>query len=94
MANDLTKNPWVIDTAGLLTLDLQNVKSLRWVSKTAAGGDQVILKDALGTRIIWESVATGANFKDETFFEEVLRDGMNLTTIGSGKFYVLLRSWE
>lgn len=74
-------------------------KRIRWVSATAAAGDQVIIKDYPGLavsgatptaqRTVVHFIATGAQFVDETKphdFESYV--GMDITTFASGILYI------
>lgn len=71
-------------------------KRIRWVSKTATQNDEVILKDVPangGTaRVIWHSVASGADFMDESPEAGLLESyvGLQVTTFGSGILYINL----
>ena len=89
MANDLTGNPLKIDTAaaGVDIARRLYVKSIRWVGATTAG-HTAILKDAAG-RVIWESVAAGANHVEDDLIEEWW-DEIDVDTIASGKLYIYL----
>ena len=97
MANDLTKNPWVVDTAaaGSLTADRMRVRSFRWAGATTAG-HKVIVKDDAGD-VMWESFAPGANFIEAESFGGGRgidsgggKDcgGIAVTTLDSGKLYI------
>jgi len=88
MANDLTGPVWRIDTpsATLLYDKLIHIKGIRWVSKTAVAGDDVEIQDAAG-RIIWKSIASGANYVEA---DAAIRHtyGIKVTTLGSGELYL------
>lgn len=90
MANDLLGNPWKIDTAGAGAVvdDMVYVKSVRWVSETAVGGDNVSVTDPVTSRVLWEAVAAGANYTEEALIESWWRNGFAVPTIGSGTLYV------
>jgi hypothetical protein len=93
MANDITKWPLVIDTASgtaVLTSSLR-IKKIRWVNATTAG-HQASIQDQNGN-IFWESIASGANYVEESDFstEESHRPvlyGLKVPTLGSGKLYL------
>ena len=89
MANDLTQNPLILDTAA--TTLLQDgpcfIKSVRWVNATTAG-HTAVLQDA-ESNVWWDSIASGANYVEEDMIERWVT-GIRLTTIGSGKVYVEL----
>lgn len=90
MANDLTKNPWIIDTAGAGALTTLNakIKGFRWVSAAAAAGHACVVQDQ-NSRTIWESVAAGANHVDaDTFDSTDTVSGIKVPTLASGKLYI------
>ena len=60
MANDLTANPWVLDSTGALVTNERTIDYVRWVNGTTAG-HQCKLTDAAGA-IVFDSYATGANY--------------------------------
>jgi hypothetical protein len=92
MANVLTSQPMKLDTGGatvLLTDPIYPAK-VRWVSKAATAGDEVLLKDAAGN-VKWHSVAGGSNYVEESHFlpdQEHSWVGLTATTIGSGTVYI------
>lgn len=92
MANDLTSQPMKLDTAGASAVIATPIypAKVRWVSKTATAGDEVLLKDAAGM-VKWHSVAGGANYVEESHFlpdQEHAWVGLIPTTIGSGTVYI------
>ena len=96
IANDLTGNPWVVDTASAtpITTDDVYLDTIRWVGATTAG-HQAIVKDNKGTPdTIYEGLASGANFIDERSFgaeyagPRRVVGGLSVTTLGSGKLYI------
>jgi hypothetical protein len=94
MANDLTTKPIFLDTpgAGVLTSALLYVSKVRWVSKAAVAGDDVVLKDAAGV-VKWTSVAAGANTVEESTFipeNEHSWRGLIAAEIDSGQVYLYL----
>lgn len=93
MANNLTFNPLRLDTASgsVLTTESYRVKKIRWVGGTTAG-HQVILQDQ-HSNTLWETVASGSNYVEETDFtwnttNTVVLSGIRLPTLGSGKLYI------
>lgn len=86
MANDISRNPWILDTAAIITTDKVRVKSLRWVSKTASAGDDLSIEDDDGT-VVWATVATGANYVEAHDVDARLH-GFELAVIDSGALYV------
>ena len=93
MANDVTNNPWVLDTAGVITTEDMYVGKLRWVGGTTAGHTAVVHDK--NSKVEYEALAVGANNLDEIDFSgEVssakLFRGFDLETLSSGKLYVYL----
>jgi len=93
MANNLTINPYVLDTpgGGTITTNVLHLKKLRWVGATAAG-HQCVLTDQSGN-VFWESFAAGANYVEETDFSTYNQkgntlNGIRLTILGSGRLYL------
>ena len=95
MANDLTNNPWVIDTAAatVLTAMRLRVRGVRWVDATTAG-HKATIQNAAG-KIVWDSTAAAANnvegdqISDFGPFPDW--DGLIVPTLASGKLYIELR---
>lgn len=87
MANDVTATPLKLDTAGVIYAkgNIIRPRSVRWVGATTAG-HAAILEDGAG-RVVWHSVASGANFVDvdrpENFW-----DGLEVATLQSGTIYI------
>lgn len=88
MANDTSINPWVIDTASAIpiTTDVLRIARIRWVGASAAG-HQAVLKDKNG-KVVYESVANGANFVEDKPLAIRVVFGLACTTLGSGKLYL------
>ena len=89
MPNDLTGNPFILDTAGggVIFNDYIRIKHLRWVDAGAAG-NHCSIQDAAG-REIWRGVASGANFEEDSLSENLrFFKGLNLATLDSGKVFV------
>lgn len=88
MANDLTQNPFVVDTAAT-TLLISNpvyMKTVRWVSESSSAGDNVVIKD-LESNVYLECTALGAN-TDKSYLIERWVSGARVTTLDSGKVYL------
>lgn len=85
MANDVTKIPWILDTAATITTDRVRC-NLRWVGATTAG-HTCLIKDN-GGRVVWRSVASGANYVESDAVNPgggpFNFEGFILDTIGSG----------
>jgi hypothetical protein len=93
MSNDLTKNPWLIDSAAstVLSTNQLRITAIRFVGATTAG-HECKLTDQNGV-IIFSSFATAANFLDSQIFPNggLQVSGLIAPTLGSGKVYVYLR---
>lgn len=91
MANDLTKNPWIVDTVGVLVAsDIVRVRGIRWVGGTTAG-HVARLTDG-SSRTFWSAVASGSNYI-ESDRPQVLNAnpvGLKLEQLGSGILYIEL----
>ena len=70
MPNDLTGNPWVIDTASAtpVTTDDVYLDTIRWVGATTAGHQALVKDNKPSPDTLYESLANGANFIDERSF--------------------------
>lgn len=91
MANDVTFNPFVIDTAtssDLIAGQRIRIKSIKWVGGTTAGHAAVVT-DAAG-HVIWKDVATGANYVSSDLIENVhaMWSGLKVPTLASGVLYI------
>ena len=83
MANNLTDNPWMIDSTGVLTTDDVPIKHLRWVGATTAG-HAALINDKNG-REVWKSVASGANYVEDSLSEnQRFFHGLTVATLASG----------
>ena len=97
MSNDVTNNPLIIDTASatVVTLNRLPIGWIRWVAAGAAAGNGVTLKTA-GGRVLWESVATGANYVEAEHWNPdapLVADGLACTTLAAGTLYIGLAYW-
>lgn len=91
MANQLTVNPWIIDTpgAGTLFAGANKIKSVRWVGATTAAHAAEIQDTAGNVR--WSSVAAGANnLEIDEVSEQNYYTGIKVPTLQSGKLYIEL----
>ena len=89
MANDLTSNPWVIDTASATSLTTQRikVKGVRWIGATTAGHTCVIQDD--DSKVKWASVAPSSNYVEaDTPTNSTPWNGIKVPTLGSGTLYI------
>ena len=87
MSNDLTGDPYIIDTAAATVLSTNNlyIKSIRWVGGTTAG-HTAIIQDQTGN-VIWSSVASGANYVESEIIEQWI-NGLIVPTLASGVLYI------
>jgi hypothetical protein len=95
MANSLTGNPIVVDTAGAGTLLLTRfeVVRIRWVSAGASAGDTVSVQDQHGN-VKFASVAAGANYVESEgwhYNSPLVFDGLKVPTLSSGTVYIYVR---
>jgi sugar (pentulose or hexulose) kinase len=90
MVANTTVNPWILDTAEVITAMQLVIDKIRWVGATTAG-HQLILHDADGN-VVYSAVATGANNTEES---EALNawtiNGLTVNQIDSGIVYLTLR---
>ena len=68
---------------------MMRVKSVRWVAPSAAAGNAVVIQDA-NDKILWETIATGANYTEEAIVENWWMSGFKVPTLASGVLYVTL----
>lgn len=73
-------------TTVLTTMKLR-VKGVRWVGATTAGHTAII--HDRNSRIVWRSVATGANYVESDLIENDW-DGLIVPTLASGILYIEL----
>lgn len=96
MANDVTTNPFVLDTASsTVTADTVRLASIRWSGATTDAHTAVLTNTA--GKVIWSTVGqkptTGAVMDVETTFPEPGLNtlGLKVGALGSGKLYVTYR---
>lgn len=91
MANNTTGNPWILDTAGVITTQPVNVITMEWVPNAA--DDDLTINDTSGN-VIWDRDAlTGGTagmekFGPSKFFRA---NGFNLSVIDGGTLYVYVK---
>jgi len=74
MANDLTGNPWRIDTPTTFSLCTGlhlRLKHIRWVAATTAGHQAILVDDS--SALVWRGVASGANFEESDLHHNEIR---------------------
>lgn len=86
MANNLTGNPWFVDTAGVIWHGNVYIKDIIW-NKPTAGGALKIVDDA-GRTVI----DTVANASDPMFDFGTLSwiSGLNVVTLASGSLSIFI----
>lgn len=86
MPNNITGNPWFIDTVGFQYKDLVYIKNLLWNEPTA--GATLVILDNQGRTII----NTTANAADPAIVLGEFRwvQGFNLVTMSSGNLSVVI----
>ncbi len=85
MADDLTSNPWVIDTTGAKTSAEIRVARIAWKNATTLS-HTVLVVDGSG-KTIFEDFASGAVYNVSEPIGRVCT-GFSVTTLNSGKLYV------
>lgn len=93
MGNVTTGNPWILDTAGVLSKN--NVWLEKMVYVPNAADNDLIVKDNAGL-VVWQvrAIAGSSNNESvgmETFDGPMLMNGFNLDTIDAGSLRVYLR---
>jgi hypothetical protein len=94
MANNLTGNPWLIDTVTAGSLcpgQTIHIKTVRWEEATTAG-HIAELQDDSGA-VVWRSIASGANFVEAELIENKVnlgngRGGLRASVLGSGRLLI------
>lgn len=94
MANDVTKSPYIIDTAGTITTTKLRIGHIRWVAP-ATDEDECIIQD-INEREVWKSVVdlggsgsiTGFLVDDSPI--DMWIDGLIISVIESGTLYIYL----
>jgi hypothetical protein len=97
MANNITGNPIVVDTAASTTVTDYNFKAwmIRWVGATTAG-HTISVQDKDGN-VKYASEASGANYVEESHLVSPRTDclifkGLKVPTLGSGIIYIYIES--
>jgi hypothetical protein len=80
---------------GLLYATDVAVLDVRWVSPSAAKGDQVVIEGADG-RILWETVADGDVYKERDYIGQIGVGGYRVPALDSGTLYIHIGDpdWE
>ncbi len=94
MANVLNDRIWVVDTvdADVIADNAIKVKSVRWVGGIASvATDAVIIRDPTTNTVLWESLASGANYVEEALLETWWPNGFEVPTLDTGVLYITMR---
>lgn len=89
MANDITLNPIVVDTAtdAIIVSGTFVVDFIRWTSGGSAG-DLVTIQDKDGNKK-WATVAGGTNYVEESHFRKpLIFNGLKVPTLQAGTIYI------
>lgn len=84
MANNITGNPWSLDTVGVITTSGVHIKNLVWANGTT-DGDALLIQDNAGRDIIRAKWQTEG---DNNFGVFNWVQGLNLVTLVSGKVFI------
>lgn len=93
MANDVTSNPIIIDTAAAtaLTSYAFTATKIRWVGATTAG-HQAIVQNGNGI-VKFSAEAVGANYTESEHFDPpLIFSGLIVPTLSSGTIYIYVAS--
>ena len=85
MADDLTSNPWVIDSTGAKSSQEVSIDRISWKNATTLG-HTVLIVDGSG-KIIFEDFASGATYNTSQPIRRVYT-GVTVSTLSSGKLYI------
>lgn len=86
MANNITGNPWNLDTVGFTYKDLVYIRNIVWFKPAAAA--TLLILDNQGRTII-NATANGAD-PQETFGPFQWVAGFNLVTMSSGNLSIII----
>jgi formylmethanofuran dehydrogenase subunit D len=81
MANDISSNPWYVDTAGTIYTNKTKLKTILW-NEAASVGDQLLVKDTNG-KIIVNTRCNQVNYPQPIVVDGWF-NGIVVTTLTSG----------
>jgi outer membrane protein assembly factor BamB len=86
MANDVQRNPWILDSTTLAPLwkGYIRMEAMTWQDVTAAG-NQLILQDQNGKEV-WSMTAPGSGYFN--YGKPMWINGLIVKRIDSGKVYI------
>lgn len=88
MANNITGNPWYLDTVGFTYKDLVYIRNIVWDSVPTGGTDVLLILDNQGRTIL---NANNTNSSPQmTFGPFQWVQGFNLVTLGGGNLSVII----
>lgn len=94
MANDLTKNPLILDTVGAVLADRDiSINSVQWVNPTTVG-HTVVLLDANGNTVFKATCVVANQSLIKYFRPGFVFTGLNVDTLGSGEIHILTNWME
>jgi hypothetical protein len=88
---------FILDTAGSTLLkaalsfglpDQLRIKGIRWV-KPGGANETVVIQD-VNSVVLWESIASGANYVESDLTERRWYTDFKITTLGAGRVYLYL----
>ena len=85
MADDLTSNPWVIDSTGAKASGEVHIDRIAWKNATTLN-HTVLIVDGAG-KIIFEDFASIATYNTSQSIGRVYT-GVTVSTLSSGKLYI------
>jgi hypothetical protein len=91
MANDITNNPLVLDTASNTAVVISNrikITSVVWAGGTIVAADTMVLKDKDGKIKVEMGTSTADDDRQQVFIPPLPSDGLIAHTIAHGTVYV------
>lgn len=93
MSNNLTGNPYIVDTAGIISSAPVFVKRMVW-QEPAAAAEDLTVKDSEG-KVLWDENShaggTGISIEQEM---EIDCNGITVETIDSGMLYIYYEKYR
>jgi hypothetical protein len=98
MANDLTKNPLIVDSATsnalIPTTQTIVIERIRWHDAGGSAGDRAVVQDGFGN-LLWNTTASGSNYEeveDMTWLQKKTRTlhGLLVPTLSSGTLNIYI----
>ena len=88
MANNISGNPWILDTAESIKTTPVKILYMEWVPNAAA--DDLTIVDVVGN-VIWDRDALAGGTPGIETFPNYRSNGFNLSVIDGGKLYVYIQ---